>query len=1130
MRDSLTSGTRDLTSVVAHELGHSLGFGKSPDSSGNYTNGQDIQEYEKNLRDSNSVAAGNAAFVSDDEGVVWAGPIANALHGSPIPIYSPNPYSSGSSLSHPDRPVTLMNRSHSGDPDDNAIRSFDEIEMAMLRDSGWSTITTTSFFGNNVTATETRNLSSSDGTASLIIVGSDSDITTTGTISAQGLSSSGAQVIGNLNTLSLGNDVSATGDAVVGVVIVGTEDNLLLLRGGNTLSNAGDLAVNDITTGPDATNARVYGVLVIDDEDFSLNNNSGASISATGQGATAVKFDNHEVASSELKSTVVNNGLIAANGGSSIAVDAEGELDLTNDGTIQSGGTGSISISTRGISEITSSGAIQSTGNGSTALRSFSNLDLVNDGTIASTGDTAQAIHGRGITTIQNNDSISSTGAGSTALHSESNLDLVNDGTIASTGANVKTIDAEGFTQLRNNGAITATGIGSTAVHSESALYMNNAGTISAQDLGGSATTAITTDNEYSRIAMSTGAIVDGDISYTGSDPSLRAELLFGTSYDDLNAPSIGPAESAFDFTFNDDITGDWDLGFIGGLSRFEAPGSISGIHDMSVEAGATVTGDADITGTNAMTNAGRVVNEGATHSFDTITNNATGRYLGTGNVATVNGFINSGTIAPGDTFDGTNEAKAFGNLNVTAGDFNNNAGTLEIDIDGTGTTQDRIVVTDQAIIDGGVLDVTSTINDATVGAMHTFLTSSALTINSGLTPIDNLVTRRMLLRNDATDYWLLVARDVAYDELGQTFNEDSVGMSLDAIKDDAAGNPLFVPLIDQLDLLPQDSDVRRALNQLTGEIYATSLLLANQNNTLTDQSFADSQRSGLFIDQPLCGGPGGWFGSSSGYGQGGNTTGDGNASTADVTRGGTVVTIGRCFDTATHGGFFYNGDWQSIDVDSVNSVANIETHRFGGFLSRRTGDDYYFLSASGGFNDQEFDRVVRVGEFAERLESQASGSTWGARLERGRLLSTRMLDFIPYLGLQYNGLSRDDLQETGGVASLDVRGDTVQTLRTMLGVSVRTPVTSGPFGLALDTVWMHDVLNQSVLTQNVAFAGSNAGPFDVRGVDVDNDLFRVSPSLYGRFGGVLMQAGYDLTLGENQTWHSGTGTATWIF
>ena len=152
----------DFRSVVVHEIGHSLGFvdtydhTPSYDDWGNTWGSEDspydwagyngLTEWDKNLVDQ----SGNRPAVDskgtpgnfDEEGdVYFTGTNAVAFFGDDVPVYSPDTYSGGSSLSHLDEgvisPDALMSPFLSlGE----MVRGPSDLELAVMTDMGWDVI------------------------------------------------------------------------------------------------------------------------------------------------------------------------------------------------------------------------------------------------------------------------------------------------------------------------------------------------------------------------------------------------------------------------------------------------------------------------------------------------------------------------------------------------------------------------------------------------------------------------------------------------------------------------------------------------------------------------------------------------------------------------------------------------------------------------------------------------------------------------------------------------------------------------------------------------------------------------------------------------------------------------------
>lgn len=156
--DAPAAGEIDFRSVIAHEIGHSIGFydtyddyddtwGNNWGTAGNpygFAGYRGLTQWDQHLRDDNNNRPANGStgtpgnFNQLDNPVWWTGTIANALYGGPVPIYAPSTYQPGSSLSHlngVDVPGALMKPSIGLGV---MFRQPLPVEWAMMQDMGWT--------------------------------------------------------------------------------------------------------------------------------------------------------------------------------------------------------------------------------------------------------------------------------------------------------------------------------------------------------------------------------------------------------------------------------------------------------------------------------------------------------------------------------------------------------------------------------------------------------------------------------------------------------------------------------------------------------------------------------------------------------------------------------------------------------------------------------------------------------------------------------------------------------------------------------------------------------------------------------------------------------------------------------
>lgn len=143
---STVSGSQyDFESIAMHELLHTLGFMSNVDKAGSNT-GKVWTVFDSFVTDSNGVhpinsttyvwnTAFNKNLTGGNGGMYFSGPKAVAENGAPVELYTPNPWESGSSMSHTAANY-LMRAVVSTGP---GIRDVSPVELAILSDIGYTT-------------------------------------------------------------------------------------------------------------------------------------------------------------------------------------------------------------------------------------------------------------------------------------------------------------------------------------------------------------------------------------------------------------------------------------------------------------------------------------------------------------------------------------------------------------------------------------------------------------------------------------------------------------------------------------------------------------------------------------------------------------------------------------------------------------------------------------------------------------------------------------------------------------------------------------------------------------------------------------------------------------------------------
>ena len=151
--DSIAHGKYDIQSVAMHELTHTMGYLSYADAPG-YNTGTSWTVFDSFLVNSDGTKVIGSDFIWNSAydpnltgtnlGIYFGGPAAVAAYGQLVPLYTPSPWSSGSSLSHlNDRVFAGGNRKlmNAQVASGQGIRVLSPVELGILADIGYTVIT-----------------------------------------------------------------------------------------------------------------------------------------------------------------------------------------------------------------------------------------------------------------------------------------------------------------------------------------------------------------------------------------------------------------------------------------------------------------------------------------------------------------------------------------------------------------------------------------------------------------------------------------------------------------------------------------------------------------------------------------------------------------------------------------------------------------------------------------------------------------------------------------------------------------------------------------------------------------------------------------------------------------------------
>lgn len=470
----------------------------------------------------------------------------------------------------------------------------------------------------------------------------------------------------------------------------------------------------------------------------------------------------------------------------------------------------------------------------------------------------------------------------------------------------------------------------------------------------------------------------------------------------------------------------------------------------------------------------------------------------GTGSEVTI---ASGGTVAPGNSI---------GTLTVN-GDITFEAGSIYQAEINPALESDLIDASGKAMIEGGTVYATKVTGVYKPDSRWTIIGADGGVSGTFDTLDQNMPFVDLALAYDANHVYIDATRNaVSFCDVARTFNQCSTGNGLESTGD---GHPVY----DAVAALPDEETARYALDQLSGEIYASakaaliedSYFIRDAVNTRIRSAFGDASgaampvmaygESGLRLTDSI--GPVAW---GYAFGSWGTFDSDGNAADMDTSIGGFLTGIDGEMVENVRLGLLAGYSHSSFHVDDRASSGSSDDWHIGLY----GGGKWNALRLNGGlsytWHDIEVGRSVAFPGFADSLSGDYNAGTFQIFGEAGYKIETSVVAFEPFANLAYVSLHTDSFTEKGGDAALHVRGETTDTTFTTLGVHLSSAFDIGGMAtMAHGTLgWRHAFGDLAPLSTH-AFTGGDL--FDIAGVPIARDA-------------ALIKAGFDLSLTDATT------------
>ncbi|WP_454783745.1 autotransporter domain-containing protein [Legionella sp. WA2024007413] len=464
---------------------------------------------------------------------------------------------------------------------------------------------------------------------------------------------------------------------------------------------------------------------------------------------------------------------------------------------------------------------------------------------------------------------------------------------------------------------------------------------------------------------------------------------------------------------------------------------------------------------------------------------NRDGSLRGSGTVGDV---TVDGTIAPGNSI---------GTLTVSGNYTQTTNSVYEVEINSQGQS-DFIDVSGTANIAGTV---------EVLGAPGTYVANTEYTIlhaDSGVTGQYDVLNQLMPfldlnLNYDSNNVYLVVLRSaILFADLASTPNEIATANAVESL---GAGNQVY----DAMANLLNAQQVQRALNSLSGEIYASALgafieesrYLRSAVLNHLQQVFAD--RGSVFVDKfgkHIIDPQDGWSFWSDGYGSWGDLEGNGNAATLNRSTGGVFLGTDGMFGEAFRLGIVGGYSHSNFNVNTRSSSAVSENYYLGAYGGARFNSWGIRVGGAYAWDNVDINRDVIFPGFSNHLMSNFHAHTGQIFAETGYSMNVKRVELEPFVGIAYVNVDNDRWAERGGLSALRGEGSD-HVFYSTLGARETSNLYKGERFTVSENIllgWQHayNGLTPQVLQHFV----SGGIPFQISGVPIAKDSLLIDAGL----------------------------------